>query len=66
MRVGRPPLQPALKRQMHGWHGSGLPQPAGADAMVHCQTVATYELVNSKSFFVFSELFLEETHQDTC
>ena len=41
MHIGKSPLQLALKQHMHGRHGYGLLQPAGADVMVHCQTLAT-------------------------
>ena len=53
MHIGKLLLQPALTSQMHGLYGSILLQPAGADIMVHCQSVenASYALVNFYGFF---------------
>jgi hypothetical protein len=39
MYVGKAPLQPALKRQMHGRHYSVLPRTVGVDVMVERKNV---------------------------
>ena len=60
MHIGKLPLQPALDSQMYGQRCSGLPQPAGADVMVHRQNLgnANYALVNSTFFFFFPPGFV--------
>ena len=45
IRVVRPPLQRQLTSQMHGWRGSGLARPPGADDMTNVEMLAKAWLI---------------------
>ena len=61
MHVGKSPLQPALRQQIHRQRGPRSTKPDTGDVMVHCQNLenASYALID---IYVFVSFYWDLAH----